>query len=255
MTKDLFSTGRALTLSLTICGLCACAPLPKAIPASELLPPPTHPDDGAKTSAYYIGSGDVLDIKFFYTPDLNETVTVRPDGRISLQLVDDVAAAGLTPLELDHDLTARYTKKLPDKPDISVILRGFENQRIYVTGDVRTPGEYPLKSNLDVMQAVTTAGGFLETSRPDSVLLIRKTPGGPAKVYRVDLSDPMLDPEKEGGGLALLAPTDIVYVPKSGVAQANLFVDQYIRKLIFLNSINLGVSAIYELNDASKNRN
>lgn len=194
-----------------------------------------------------------MDVKFFYSPDLDETVAVRPDGRISLRLVDDVAAAGLTPLELDHDLTARYAKKLPEKPDLSVILRGFENQRIYVTGDIRTPGEYPLKSGLDVMQAITTAGGFLETARPDFVLLIRKTVGGPAKVYRVNMSDPMLDPEKDGGSLALLAPTDVIYVPRSGVAQANLFVDQYIRKLLFLNTINLGVSGIYELNDASNN--
>lgn len=232
-------------------GLSACAPLPRTVPVSELLPPPARPDERAQAPAYRIGPGDVMDVKFFYAPDLNETIAVRPDGRISLRLVDDVVAAGLTPQELDHDLTARYARKLPEKPDISVLLRGFESQRIYVTGDVRTPGEYPLKADLDVMQAVTTAGGFLDTARPDSVLLIRKVTGAPAKVYRVNMSDPMLDPEKGGGSLALLAPTDVVYVPRSGVAQANLFVDQYIRKLLFLNTINLGVSGIYELNDAS----
>ncbi len=240
-------------LPLLVCGLCACAPLPKTVPVSELLPPPARPESRVEAPAYRIAPGDVLDIKFFYTPDLNETVTVRPDGRISLQLVDDANAAGLTPSELVHDLTARYAKKLPDKPDLSVLLRGFENQRIYVTGDVRTPGEYPLKGNLTVLQAVATAGGFVDTARPDSVLLIRKTMGAPAKVYRVNLSDPMLDPDTQGGGLALLAPTDVVYVPRSGVAQANLFVDQYIRKLLLLNTINLGISGIYELNDASKN--
>ncbi|MCB9978427.1 MAG: polysaccharide biosynthesis/export family protein [Rhodospirillales bacterium] len=254
MTQTIFSFRKAIT-ALVFSGLCACAPLPKAIPAADLLAPPATPEDVSKAPAYRIGPGDVMDVKFFYSPDLDETVAVRPDGRISLRLVDDVAAAGLTPLELDHDLTARYAKKLPEKPDLSVILRGFENQRIYVTGDIRTPGEYPLKSGLDVMQAITTAGGFLETARPDFVLLIRKTAGGPAKVYRVNMSDPMLDPEKDGGSLALLAPTDVIYVPRSGVAQANLFVDQYIRKLLFLNTINLGVSGIYELNDASKNRN
>lgn len=243
----------ALLSFLLLCGLCACAPLPKTVPVSELLPPPARPEQSAERPAYRLAPGDVLDVKFFYTPDLNESITIRPDGRISLQLVDDVPAAGLTPLELDHDLTARYGKKLPEKPDLSVLLRGFENRRIYVTGEVRNPGEYPLKTDLDVMQALTTAGGFLDTARPDSVLLIRKAMGGPAKVYRVNLSDPMLDPAKQGGGLALLAPTDILYVPKSGVAQANLFVDQYIRKLVLLNSINFGISGIYELNDASNN--
>lgn len=226
----------------------ACAPLPKATPIAEI------PELADKEALYKIGPGDVLDIKFFYTPDLDETVAVRPDGMISLRLVDDVKAAGRTPKELDDALTALYKSRLPEKPDLSVIVRGFESQRVYVTGEVRAPGELPLKSGLTVMQAVTAAGGLLNTARPDSILVVRKeTLKGRdaynAAVYRVNMSDPMLGPDSGGGAFAALEPTDIVYVPKSGIAQANLFVDQYVKNLFLINGLSLGVSGVYELNN------
>lgn len=226
----------------------SCAPLPRAVPLSEV---PVLEDEDV---VYRIGPRDTLDIKFFYEPDLDETVEVRPDGMISLRLVDDVKAAGRTPAELDSALTALYKNELSEKPDLSVIVRGFESQRVYVTGEVRRPGEMPLRAGLDVMQAITAAGGMLDTARPDAVLVVRKEKvegknAWQASVYRASLSDPMLSPDSGGGAFAALAPTDIVYVPKSGIAQANLFVDQYIRNLFLINGLSLGVSGVYELNN------
>ena len=100
----------------------------KVVPASQL--------QAAQTPAapYIILPGDQLDIKFFYNPELNESVTVRPDGKISLQLVDEVQAAGLQPAELDARLTEAYSLELK-KPLVTVIVRSFKGQRIYVGGD------------------------------------------------------------------------------------------------------------------------
>src|SRR5665811_308373 len=80
---------------------------------------------------YRIQAGDQLDIKFFYNKDLNEQVTVRPDGRISLQLVRSIVAAGLTPEQLTDQLTKAYSAQIKD-PEVAVIVRSFSSQRVYV---------------------------------------------------------------------------------------------------------------------------
>jgi len=111
---------------------------------------------------YRIQAGDQLDIKFFYNKDLNEQVTVRPDGRISLQLVKTVVAAGLTPEQLTVNLKKAYSVHLKD-PEIAVIVRSFSSQRIYVDGEVGKPGMLPLTGPTTVRQAISQAGGFLYT--------------------------------------------------------------------------------------------
>ena len=202
---------------------------------------------------YIINPGDTLDIKFFFSPDLNETVTVRPDGKIALQLVDDVMAAGLTPEELDDELTQRYRKKLPDQPDISVIMRGFGDQRVYVTGEVGNAGEFELKNKMTIFQAVTAAGGFLDTARRGSILVIRQDHPEMSNVYRANLSNDGIENIAVASAHAYLMPRDIVYVPKSDIAEVNLFMDQFIRDTLLFNGFNLGVSGVYELNDKDGN--
>ena len=92
---------------------------------------------------YRIQVGDQLDIKFFYNPELNEQVTVRPDGRISLQLVHEVMTAGLTPAELTGLLTKKYAAELK-KPEVTVIVRSSGGHKIYVDGEVAKPGMFSL---------------------------------------------------------------------------------------------------------------
>ncbi len=200
---------------------------------------------------YRIEAGDMVDVKFFYSPDLNENVTVRPDGRISLQLIDDIMAEGLTGSELDEELTRRYTKLLPDKPDLSVIVKGFGDARIYVTGEVADPGEKPLKNRITAFQAVASAGGFRDTAARDTVLVIRQDRDGNSAVMRADLSDGNIA-AKNGEAHVRLMPRDVVYVPKSGIAKADLFVDQHIRQLLLFNGISTGISGVYELNNKDK---
>ncbi len=125
-----------------------------------------------KPPDYRIQPGDEMDIKFFFNPELSEAVIVRPDGKISLPLVDDVQAAGLTPSELDALLTQAYARELR-KPMITVIVKTFTGQRVYVGGEVGKPGVFELTAGMTALRAVFAAEGFLDTAKPEAVIVIR----------------------------------------------------------------------------------
>jgi protein involved in polysaccharide export with SLBB domain len=207
----------------------------QAIPAAQA--PSTN-----KPAVYVIQPGDELDIKFFYNPELNETLTVRPDGMISLQLVDEIKAAGKTPAELDKALTDLYSRELR-KPIVTVIVRTFTGQRIYVGGEVNRAGLLELPAGMTAIQAVFQAGGFRETAQPAETLVIRKGPDNRPVPIRVNLTSVMKGNEE--GADFRLQPDDVVYVPKSAIAQANKFVNQYIEQLFLFRGVSLGFS--YEL--------
>ena len=211
--------------------------------AAQKLPPATQLQTTEPSAPYIIRPGDQLDIKFFYNPELNESVTVRPDGKISLQLVDEVQAAGLQPADLDAKLTEAYSSELK-KPMVTVIVRSFKGQRIYVGGEVNQQREMELPAGMTVLQAVFNAGGFKETASPEDTILIRQGPNREPVPVRIDLKDAMYGQGK-AANLALL-PNDIVYVPKSGIAEANKFVNQYIEKLILFRGFSAG--ATYQIN-------
>ena len=197
----------------------------------------------SKPTPYFIQPGDQLDIKFFYNPELNETVTVRPDGKISLQLVDEVQAAGLKPSQLDKALTEKYGYELK-KPVITVIVKSFGGQRIYVGGEVNRQGLITIAGNMTPLQAVLNAGGFKETASPESAIIIRKGSGNEPVPIAMNLDDAMQG--KTGSADFLLQPDDIVYVPKSAIAKANKFVNQYIENLLLYRGISLGFT--YQVN-------
>ena len=195
-----------------------------------------------KPQEYFIQPGDQLDIKFFYNPELNETVSVRPDGKISLQLVDDVQAAGLTPSQLDEYLTNKYAKELR-KPVVTVIVISFSGQVVYVGGEVNTPGLIDLSAGMSPLQAVINAGGFRETAMPQGAIVIRKDKDNRPVPVRVNLKDALYGNSSEPG--IQLQPYDIVYIPMSAIAEANKFVRQYIQELLLFRGVSLGFS--YEL--------
>ena len=224
-------------------GLIACATSqPVAIPAQAQTTAAQRP------AAYVIHAGDQLDIKFFYNPELNESVTVRPDGKISLQLVDEIQAAGLQPSELDQRLTELYSRELK-KPVLTVIVRSFTGQRVYVGGEVNRQGLITLQPGLTALQAVFQSGGFMETAQPAETLIIRKGADNKPIPLRIDLSEVMAasDPAADFA----LQPDDIVYVPKSAIAMANKFVNQYIENLLLFRGVSLGFT--YELHGDQHN--
>jgi protein involved in polysaccharide export with SLBB domain len=202
------------------------------------------PAPAPSTAGYKIQTGDSLDIKFFYNPELNEVVQVRPDGYISLQLVDEVKVAGLEPRELTRHLIDLYSRELK-KPVLTVIVRSFEGQRVYVGGEVNTQGLITMPAGLTALQAVMQSGGFRTSAQPSETIVIRRGPDGGPIPIRVDLSAIL---EGDGNGSDFrLRPDDIVYVPKSPIAKANQFVRQYIEELILFRGISFGVG--YQLNN------
>jgi protein involved in polysaccharide export with SLBB domain len=195
------------------------------------------PNTALKTSAdlslisrpnqeYRLRVGDEIEVKFFMSPELNQDVTVRPDGRISLQLLDDVAAVGLTPVELDRIVTEGYRTELRD-PQITVILKRLA-AKVYVGGEVRQPRFVAHTGSLTALQAVFEAGGFADTAEPSSVILLRRLNGDKGMAAKLDLKKVM---SAEAEDIALM-PSDTIFIPRSTIAEVNLFVEQYITKLI-----------------------
>jgi len=176
---------------------------------------------------YRIQVGDQLDIKFFYNPELNEEVIVRPDGHISLQLVHKVMAVGLTPEELGELLSEKYSAELK-QPEITVIVRSFGAQKVYVDGEVEKPGMLPLVGFVTVLQAISQAGGLKDTARMSEVIIIRHGLENQPFAFPVNVRK-VIDGTDIHQDIPL-KPFDIVYVPKSPIANINVWVDQYIRK-------------------------
>ncbi len=192
---------------------------------------------------YLIKAGDRLMVKFYYNPELNDELTVRPDGKISLQLIDDIDAAGLTPAQLDGRLTEKYSQELR-QPKITIIVKSFTSQVVYVGGEVNNQGPINLISGMTPIHAVLNAGGFKATAKPDDILIIRKGNHDHPYPIRLNLDD-VLYGKSEVAGFEL-QPYDVVYVPKTTIAKVNTFVDQYIKQLLLFNGWGFGVS--YEVN-------
>ncbi|MGB6289023.1 MAG: polysaccharide biosynthesis/export family protein, partial [Desulfobulbales bacterium] len=191
---------------------------------------------------YKINGNDELEIKFFYNTELNEKVLVRPDGRISLQFANDVIAAGLTPAELTDILTEKYSTEFVD-PEVSVVVQSYGWQTAYVDGEVAVPKMiylYKGGNEITVSQAISQAGGLEDTARRHEVRVIRRKADKKPLVIPVNLAQVYNGTDVDQD--IVLQPYDIVYVPKSTIANVNMWVQQY-----FYNNIH--VSFGYSLNN------
>jgi len=128
-------------------------------------------------SDYIIGAEDVLDISVWKNPDLSRVVNVRPDGKISLPLIGDVQAAGLTPNQLRDRIVERL-KQYQETAVASVIVQSVNSYRIFMVGEVNAPGVYQLKSRTTILQAIALAGGFSQFASKNKIVLIRKSADG-----------------------------------------------------------------------------
>jgi len=139
-------------------------------------------------ASYTIGAGDVLRIVTWKEADFTlETVLVRTDGKISFPLLNDVQAAGLTPMML-KDVLETGLKNYVAAPVITVTVNDAGSQKFYILGEVTRTGEYPIVKDLSVLQAFALAGGFTEWASKDEILLIRRE-RGQKKVYKIDYKD------------------------------------------------------------------
>jgi protein involved in polysaccharide export with SLBB domain len=187
---------------------------------------------------YKLRAGDDIEIKFFYHPGLNERLLIGPDGKMSLQLVGQVLAAGLTSSQLEEVLTREYAKYL-ENYSIIVVVRAYSGLRVYVGGEVGRPGFLSLRGNMSILQGIFTAGGFTNYAKPENVILVRKGPENRPVAMVVDLSTVISGEHLEND--IYLMPSDIVYVPMTFIGKAGLFVDQYLRRTLFVDTLLSGV--------------
>jgi protein involved in polysaccharide export with SLBB domain len=191
-------------------------------------PIPEAPPKAFEIGEYRIEAGDEIEIRFPLNPEMNLRTVIRPDGKLSLQFVGEIRAEGLTPPELAEKLREAYAKELRD-PEVSVVVRAMA-ARVFVDGAIERPGGYPWSRQITAMQAIARAGGFRDTADTDRFVVLRRGADGKQQVFEV-----LLDEEEDEAGRnadLFLAPYDIVLVPSSGVADMNLWIDQYIRQNI-----------------------
>jgi polysaccharide biosynthesis/export protein len=152
-------------------------PAQPAVPAMASAPAPKSATTDAN---YVIGAQDVLDISVWKEEAISRVVPVRPDGKISLPLLNDVQAAGLTPAQLAAQLTDSL-KKFVTNPQVTVIVTTINSQRVYIIGEMSRPGAFPLLPNMTVLEALSSAGGFTQFAREKSIYVLRNENGKQVK--------------------------------------------------------------------------
>jgi protein involved in polysaccharide export with SLBB domain len=176
---------------------------------------------------YRLYPGDEVEVTIPSAPELNKLVTVQPDGRISLPLISPVMVADRTILEARTELTEAYADQLL-RPEVGLSVKAAP-LKVFVGGEVGNPGVIDMVGDADALRAVVQAGGFKPSGDVKRVIVLRRGPDGRGMMRTVNLSRGLRRGDVD---LVPLRRFDIVYVPRSGVASAGIFVTQYIRDLI-----------------------
>ena len=152
---------------------------PPATRPAPSTPPANLPTGVAAPADFVIGPNDVLTIVFWRDKDMSGDVAVRPDGKISLPLLNDVQAAGLTPEQLRQQITTA-AERLVEDPNVTVVVKEINSRRVYITGQVAKPGPYPLSGPTSVLQLIAMAGGVLEYADSKNITIMRSENGKPS---------------------------------------------------------------------------
>jgi polysaccharide biosynthesis/export protein PslD len=207
----------ACLLILTVCGCQSYAP---AVPPDQMFSEPANQQ--------VLAAGDVVDIKFLYNSELNDTQRVRPDGKVNMQLIGDVVARGKTPEALQEELNRLYADQLR-KPEVTVTAKTVRNNKVYVGGEVMKPGDVEIPGQLTAFEAISQAGGFnTKTADTSSVVVVRREHGkqfGTVVNFDAALAGKEVQPYYLRAG-------DIVYVPQTRIAKVDQWVEQHISGLL-----------------------
>jgi len=171
--------------------------------------------------------GDEFDVRFRFWPELDNNLRVRPDGKVSLQFIDDVYVKGMTPQQLDDYLTKAYKKWLKN-PEITVITRFLSRERVYIEGAVANKGVISLSGNMTLMDAIIEIGGLHQDAELSNVLLLRHVDG---KRYLASFDLTKIFNNIESEPIHLVAQ-DIIYVPFSKISKLNTWVKQHFTNMI-----------------------
>lgn len=196
-----------------------CATLP-GVTDRTLRPPPEVARSSVRfQKEYVLFAGDQIEVSVWRSPEVSRTVGIRPDGFISLPLIQELKAAGLTPKELAASVTKELSGRLLN-PEVTVIPTQVRQPTVYVLGDVRTPGGYPARNAVTAAQALALAGGALRSGGESDAAVIRLSDDGYLEAipiggrFSMTQSGPYLSL-----AASVLQPDDIVFVPETGRAQ------------------------------------
>jgi polysaccharide export outer membrane protein len=206
---------------------CAAQEAAKAVPSAA---PPATSDNSSSAAKgqfqpryprYKIGAGDQFDVTFDLSPEFNQTVTVQPDGYVTMRGVGDLHVQDETVPELTDTLRKAYGKILND-PIISVVLKDFEKPYFVADGQVGKPGKYDLRGGTTLTQAIAMAGGFTDSAKHSQVLLFRKVDDQWMEAKLIDVKKM----EKEGNLKEdpFLHPGDMLFVPKNSFSKYKQFI-------------------------------
>jgi polysaccharide export outer membrane protein len=174
-------------------------------------PPAGSPAGGCDADAEYtIGPDDVLNIAVWKEPELTKTLQVRPDGKISMPLLHDVQAVGLTPVQLSQSIAEKLRKFMNDPPQVTVIVQTINSRRIYIMGEVGRAGAFPMMPCMTVLQALASAGNFSQFANLKSIYILRSENGKQVK-YPFNYKDVIKGNRPEQN--ILLKPGDTIVVP------------------------------------------
>ena len=172
------------------------APKARAAQPASIVTQGATPEHGE----YQIGPMDELDISVFKVPELSQTVTVSDTGTVNLPLVGEVPAGGMTTQQMERSLASRLGAKYLQNPQVTVTVKNYNSQRVTISGEIKSPGVYPIKGKTSLLQLVAMAGGFQENS--NSTVLVLRQSGGKRSATKFDVSqiekgrreDPILQP-------------------------------------------------------------
>jgi protein involved in polysaccharide export with SLBB domain len=219
------SLGATAALVLLVSVVAGCAPSPP--PGTFLAPAPPPPKGD-----YVVQPGDTLEVKFFYHPTHDQNnIVVRQDGKIDLPLVGPVLVAGKTPTQLSEELAAKYGAELRD-PKLAVTVKDTVKLGVYVGGEVIRPGYIPYRQGLTALQALLEAGGPKDTALVEQVVLLQREGQFSWRPSKIDLQKVLLG---DTSGDLQIGPSDVMFVPKTAVAEVNLWMQQYIRNNLPFN--------------------
>lgn len=210
---------RHLLLALGGAALAGCAATsPEPVPWTPSFPEIAFADWTDAEPEYLLYPGDEIDVAVPSAAELNRTARVGPDGRIALPLIGQVMAADRTLSELGRDIGGAYAGQLV-RPATEVSLKTAGPLQVWVDGEVRTPGVYPMPGDIDAYRAVILAGGFLPSARQQEVALIRRGPGGVRMMRPVDL-------RPRRGQVVALRRGDVIFVPRTTLGELAVFFTQ-----------------------------
>lgn len=210
-------------LVMTAAG-CATSSTPVGSKLIDVVPGTT---DGTDTS-YRLQVGDGIAVHFFSFPDLDDTATIGPDGRVALRLINDFPIAGMTLAEATKDANDRYEKVLRH-PGISILIKSYALQQIYVDGEVNSPGVIRSTIPLTASGAIAQAGGIkLATAHSHGALLLRRRPDGAIVYYKLGFHGDL----PGGEGDPILRTNDLIYVPRTAIASVADFVQSNVSRIV-----------------------